>query len=84
MLDKVKNNLGITGNYQDKTIQGYIDDVKQYLIDGGVDELIVESDEAVGIISRGVSDLWNYGAGGTSLSPYFIQRATQLALKETE
>jgi hypothetical protein len=28
--------------------------------------------------------LWNYGAGGTSLSPYFIQRATQLALKETE
>lgn len=82
MLEKVKSNLGITGNYQDETIKGYIEDVKQFLIDGGVNELIVESDEAIGIITRGVADLWNYGAGGASLSPYFIQRATQLALKD--
>lgn len=82
MLKKVKSNLGITGNYQDETIKGYIEEVKQFLIDGGVDELIVESDESIGIITRGVADLWNYGAGGASLSPYFIQRATQLALKE--
>lgn len=82
MLEKVKANLGITGTYQDKTIQGYIDEVKQFLLDGGVDEKIVNADISVGIITRGVADLWNYGSGGTSLSPYFLQRATQLALKD--
>ena len=82
MLEKVKANLGITGTYQDKTIQGYIDEVKQFLLDGGVDKEIVEADTSVGIITRGVADLWNYGSGGTGFSPYFIQRAAQLALKD--
>lgn len=81
MLEKVKQYLGITGTYQDATIQGYIDEVKQFLIDGGVDKKIVDADTSVGIITRGVADLWNYGSGGTSFSPYFLQRATQLAFK---
>lgn len=80
-LEKVKTNLGITGTYQDATIQGYIDEVKQFLLDGGVDESIVNSSSSVGVITRGVADLWNYGSGGTSLSPYFIQRAVQLSYK---
>lgn len=82
MLEKVKANLGITGTYQDTTIQEYIEEVKQFLIEGGVDKSVVEADTSVGIISRGVADLWNYGSGGTSLSPYFLQRATQLAYKD--
>ena len=82
MLEQVKQNLGITGTYQDKTIQGYIDEVKQFLLDGGVTKEIVEADTSVGIITRGVADLWNYGSGGTGYSPYFLQRATQLALKD--
>lgn len=77
MLEKVKSNLGITGTYQDATIQGYIDEVKQFLLDGGV----VEENITAGIVTRGVADLWNYGSGGTGFSPYFIQRASQLALK---
>ncbi len=81
MLEKVKSNLGITGTYQDTTIQGWIDEVEQFLIDGGVPKSIVEADTSAGIISRGVADLWNYGAGDGQLSPYFLQRATQLALK---
>lgn len=84
MLEKVKTNLGITGTYQDETLQGYINEVKQFLIDGGVNETIVNSNECIGIITRGVADLWNYGSGGTGLSPYFIQRATQLALKVSD
>ncbi|MCI9366311.1 MAG: hypothetical protein HFJ54_07320, partial [Clostridia bacterium] len=36
---------------------------------------------SAGIIARGVSDLWNYGSGGTSFSPYFMQRAIQLSGK---
>lgn len=81
ILSDVKAGLGITGTYQDKTIQEYIEEVKQFMIDGGVCESIVHSKEAKGIITRGVSDLWNYGSGGTSLSQYFVQRVTQLALK---
>lgn len=81
LLNKVKGNLGITGSYQDTTIQGYIDEVKEFLMDGGVDESIVNSSVASGVISRGVADLWNYGSGGAKLSPYFKQRAIQLALK---
>ena len=57
MLEKIKNMLGITGNYQDEIIQSYIDEVKQFLIDGGVNEIIVNSEEAIGVIARGVTDL---------------------------
>ncbi|MCI8363101.1 MAG: phage gp6-like head-tail connector protein [Clostridia bacterium] len=84
MLEKVKKSLGITGSYQDDTIQSYIDEVKQYLIEGGVLKEVVEHSSAVGTIARGVSDLWNYGSGGTSFSPYFIQRAIQLSGKTVE
>lgn len=81
LLNKVKSNLGITGTYQDTTIQGWIDEVKQYLLEGGVDESIVNSQISAGVISRGVADLWNYGSGDGTLSNYFFQRATQLSLK---
>lgn len=82
ILTKVKNNLGITGDYQNDTLRGYIDEVKQFLLDAGVSETVVESETSAGVIARGVSDLWNYGAGNAELSPYFIQRATQLAYKK--
>ena len=84
MLERIKYNLGITGNYQDQTLRGYIEEVKQYLIDAGVNREVVESENSIGIITRGVADLWNYGSGGTSLSPYFIQRAIQLTYKEED
>ncbi len=81
MLESVKTALGITGTYQDDLLQIYIDEVIAYLTDAGVSETFLASDAATGIIVRGVSDLWNYGSGGTQLSPYFMQRAVQLALK---
>lgn len=81
MLESVKTALGITGTYQDDLLQIYIDEVIAYLTDAGVSETVLASDAATGIIVRGVSDLWNYGSGGTQLSPYFMQRAVQLALK---
>ena len=83
MLEEVKKRLGITGDYQDDTIQGYIDDVKQFLLDGGVNKDVVNASSTVGVIARGVSDLWNYGSGGTSFSPYFLQRAIQLSGKDS-
>lgn len=80
LLEEVKSRLGITGPYQDDTLSGYISDTKQYLRDAGVSEIVLNSSAAVGVIARGVSDLWNYGTGTTSFSEYFIQRAVQLRL----
>ena len=82
ILAKVKSNLGITGTYQDTTIQGWIDEVKQFLLEGGVPQSIIDAETSAGVIARGVADLWDYGSGNGSLSPYFYQRATQLALKD--
>lgn len=77
MIEEVKNALGITGIYQDATIQVYIDEVIEFLKDAGV----VEKNITSGVVARGVSDLWNYGADGGALSEYFKIRAAQLALK---
>ena len=77
MIDDVKNALGVTGTYQDATIQTYIDEVKAFLIDAGIPEANITS----GVVARGVSDLWNYGAGEGKLSDYFKMRATQLSYK---
>lgn len=82
LLAKVKAGLGITGTYQDDTLQIYIDEVKSYLEDAGVNAEILNGSTAIGVISRGVSDLWNYGSG--NFSEYFIQRAIQLKHKEVE
>lgn len=77
MLEKVKEMLGITGDYQDGTVQDYIDEAKAFLIDAGVKEQNITA----GILARGVADLWNYGGSKGELSDYFKQRATQLSYK---
>lgn len=76
-LDDVKNALGITGDYQDDTLQVYFDEVVTFLTDSGVKAANITA----GIVARGVSDLWNYGEAGGKLSEYFVQRAAQLAYK---
>lgn len=76
-LDDVKSALGITGDYQNDTMQIYFDEVIGYLEDAGV----APENITRGIVARGVSDLWNYGSGDGKLSEYFYQRAKQLALK---
>ena len=77
MLSHVKNAIGVTGDYQDATLKEYINEVIAFLNDAGVPS----SKITPGIVARGVSDLWNYGAGEGKLSSYFMVRATQLALK---
>lgn len=76
-VEQVKTALGITGDYQNETLQSYIDEVEAFLLEAGV-----KSDHiTAGVVSRGVSDLWNYGGAEGKLSEYFMMRATQLALK---
>lgn len=82
-LSLVKSALGITGNYQDATLTIYVDEIKDVLLSSGVPEDVVNSSVSVGVIARGVTDLWNYGSGGGKLSEYFYQRVTQLSYKAT-
>ena len=76
-LDDVKAAIGVTGDFQNETLQISFDEVVDFLTDAGVKE----ADITKGIVARGVSDLWNYGAGEGRLSEYFYQRAKQLALR---
>lgn len=78
MLAAVKNALGITGDYNDETLSVYIAEVKAFLVGAGVKAENITP----GIVVRGVSDLWNYGAGNGKLSEYFMQRATQLSFMQ--
>lgn len=77
MLTAVKAALGIEGTYQDTTLTEYINEVSSYLVGAGVKA----SDITAGVVARGVSDLWSYGAGNGKLSDYFMQRAAQLSYK---
>lgn len=76
-LEDVKNALGVTGDYQDATLQIYFDETVDFLVDSGVKK----SNITKGLLARGVADLWNYGAGDGQFSTYFMQRATQLSYK---
>ena len=78
MLSKVKTGLGITGTDLDAVLQEYVDEVVGFLKNAG----IAEANIPAGLVTRGVSDLWNYGNGEGKLSDYFFQRATQLSYKE--
>ena len=82
LLAAIKNTLNISGAHFDVTLRMYIDEVKAYLASAGVLADVLGSTLAVGCISRGVSDLWNYGNGDTKLSEYFYQRAAQLRCVE--
>lgn len=79
ILAAVKDALGITGDYQDATLKRYIQEVNEYLKSAGVPEEDILSVKTYGVVARGVSDLWNYGAGEGKLSPYFYERVIQLS-----
>lgn len=79
MLEAVKNSLGITGTYQDTTIQKWIDEIKELMIDGGIPLSVVNDKKSAGVIAKGIDDLYFQK---NDLSEYFWQRATQLAYKD--
>jgi hypothetical protein len=79
LLAGVKNALGITGTFMDATISVYIDEITDYMSNAGISAAVITA--SVGVIARGVNDLWNNNAGNGKLSPYFYDRVSQLALK---
>lgn len=82
-LAKIKIALGMNGtNYQDETLDFYINEVLCELIDAGVKQEVAESEAAVGCIALGVNDLWNYSSGGVKHSEQFHRRLIQLSKAE--
>lgn len=79
ILAGVKNALGITGTFMDATISIYIDEITDYMTNAGVSANVISA--SVGVIARGVNDIWNNSAGNGKLSPYFYDRVSQLALR---
>ena len=77
MLTAVKQALNVTGEYQDTCLTQFINEVTSFLVDAGVKQANITP----GIVTRGVADLWNYGAADGKLSEYFFQRASQLSFK---
>ena len=80
LTEAIKVRLGITGTFHDELINAYADDVKAYMLSAGISQPIIDSTKSIGLIARGVADLWNYGAGDGKFSEVFYQRMTQLAL----
>lgn len=79
MLSAVKTALNVTGTYQDAVLQTYIDEVNEYLRSAGVPASLIGTKATAGTVSRGVADLWTYGAGDGKLSSYFYERVIQLS-----
>ena len=52
LLAAVKKRIGITGDYQDDTISGHIQDVKDYMADSGVSDAVMESLEPLPVVYR--------------------------------
>lgn len=75
MLEEVKNAILMGGNFHDKSIQIWIEEVQDYLLKGGVASSIINTRKCLGVIARGISDLRDYG----KFSEYFKERAIQLA-----
>ena len=82
ILEKIKSALMITNSVFDEVLKIHIDTVKNYMINAGVDELVVNSNKSIGAIFRGVSDLWNNESGKVDFSPYFRDQVVQLTFMD--
>lgn len=80
MVEAVKNGTDWEGtNYNDTQINEYVNEVVFFAKSAGVPETVILSQAAVGLVRRGVLDLWNYSSGDVKFSEYFKQRLVQLA-----
>lgn len=81
LLTEVKTRLSIADTYHDTLLAALIEDVKAYMLSGGVAGDVVSDNISVGCIARGVADLWNMGAGDGKFSDIFRERVIQLSME---
>lgn len=78
LLTKVKTALLLEGDYHNDMLRVYINEVLDYMRSAGVPEDVLQSERVIGVVARGVTDLWNFGSGNGRLSEYYYQRVIQL------
>ncbi len=81
MLAECKKGLNIELSNQDLdgVLTQKITAVKSFLKNGGVTEAVLDTEDAIGVVVVGVTDLWNLETGEIKFSPVFYMLATQLA-----
>lgn len=81
ILEGVKQRLGETGSFSetDAVLTDYITDVMEYMQGAGISDAVIASH--VGVIARGVDDMFVNGAGSADFSPMFKNMVTQLAYR---
>lgn len=80
LLDRVKNARGITGDYMDARLEGYIEDAQHYMQAGGVRASLLNDTRAAGAIVRYV-----YAMLDDEPVPDFVDnRIAQLELEPEE
>lgn len=81
ILEGVKQRLSENGNFEetDATISDFISDVIDYMIGAGVSYAVIISH--IGVIARGVDDMYVNGAGAAAFSPMFKNMVTQLVYR---
>lgn len=81
MLAGVKQRLGETGSFTetDTVLTDYIADVIDYMIGAGVSYAVIISH--IGVVARGVDDMFVNGAGSADFSPMFRNMVTQLVYR---
>ena len=81
MLAGVKRRLSESGDFSeiDAVLTDYISDVCDYMLGAGVSETVIASH--VGVVARGVDDMFVNNAGSTDFSPMFRNLVTQLAYR---
>ena len=80
-IAKIKLAVGIAEGIPDATIEVWLNDVKDFMRNAGVPEHVINADTTVGLLARGVSDIWNYGdSEKLGFSKVFEQRVVQLSV----
>ena len=78
IVQEIKTRLSITGDFHDGVISGLAQDVKVFMQMAGVKKSVVDSEKAIGVIARGVADLWT---GDGKFSEVFKQQVIQLSFE---
>lgn len=71
LLLKVKEGLGLGGDYQNPTLLPKVLAAKEYMLNAGVTPEQLESDLGIATLTIGANDLWNLTSGDVKFSEAF-------------
>lgn len=82
LLEKVKTGLSADDNTDnDSNLLIKVIGVKQYMLNSGVSQELLETEEGITALTIGVNDVWDLTPGELKFSVIFHSFLTQLAIK---